>query len=101
MTITKQTFQRLGYFNEALPCCIDRDYSQRAMAEGINVGYASDYCVIHLGEDEHTLPANERHQNELYAQSVSLESTHFASNWEKVADKILRAMKKNTIVNIG
>ncbi|MHA2279514.1 MAG: glycosyltransferase family 2 protein [Promethearchaeota archaeon] len=104
MTITKSTFETLGYFDDALPCNIDLEYSQRAMAQGINVGYTPDYCIIHLGESDPTMSAPLKQQSELAAKmlgsQIPVKRNFVHTKWEPVAPKILKAAAQNMIINL-
>lgn len=104
MTITKKSFQRLGYFDENLPCHIDWEYSQRAMGAGINVGYTPDYCVIHLGESDPTCPPSVLQEHDLHAKMVgsqiSFKREFVHSKWEQINQKISKAIAKSSIVNL-
>lgn len=104
MMIEKNTFDRLGYFDERLPMHIDWEYSQRAMGAGINVGYVPDYCVIHIGEKEPTLDAAVVQQQELDAKQIGsqieFKRDFVHSKWEAVSTKILKAANKSTVVNL-
>lgn len=104
MTITKPTFDRLGYFDERLPRHIDWEYAQRAMGMGINVGYTPHYCVIHLGEDAPTMNPSELQQAELASQmlgsQIDVKRDFVHSKWEKVGKRIITASQKTTTVNL-
>ena len=104
MTITKETFDTLGYFDDSLPCHIDWEYSQRAMAHGINVGYTPDYCVIHLGESVPTMSMPLQQQSEMTAKMMGsglpLKRGFVHTKWEQVRPKILKALSKSMIVNL-
>jgi len=104
MTITKETFDTLGYFDDVLPRHIDWEYSQRAMAHGINVGYTPHYCVIHLGETSPTMPTPLFEQNEITAKAmasqIELKREFVHTKWEKVRPKILKALSKSKVVNL-
>ena len=104
MGITKKSFDRLGYFDERLPCHIDWEYSQRAMGAGINVGYTPEYCVIHLGETNPTCPPSVVQQQDMSARMIGsqipFDREFVHSKWEKVAPRILKAASKSSIVNL-
>ena len=104
MTISKQSFDMLGYFDETLPRHIDWEYSQRAMAHGINIGYTPNYCVIHLGETSPTMPLDLFEQNEITAKMIAsqleLKRSFVHSKWESVNSKIMKALSKSMIVNL-
>ena len=104
MTIIKDTFEKLGYFDETLPIHVDWEYSQRALAEGINIGYTANYCVIHLGEKTPTLSDQEIEENEVISKNLgkelSLHRDFVHSKWEKVLPKIEKSMSKTMIVNV-
>ncbi len=104
MTITKDCFDQLGYFDDNLPCFIDKEYSQRAMGSGINVGYVEGYCVIHLGADDSTTSPDQIQQNEWTAnkmgESIPFNRGFVHSKWEKVHKKLITATSTNKIVNL-
>lgn len=104
MTIVKEVFDKLGYFDENLPCHIDWEYSQRAMAHGINVGYTPDYCVFHLGEADPTLSLDVRQMQQLQANQISktleLKRDFVSTKWLSVIQKIRKAAENNTILNL-
>lgn len=104
MSITKKTFERLGYFDESLPCHIDWEYSQRAMGAGINVGYTPEYCVIHLGETNPTCQPSVIQEQELAAKmigsQIEFKRAFVSSKWEQVILKIQKAAHKSNIVNL-
>lgn len=104
MTIVKSAFDALGYFDERLPCHIDWEYSQRAMAQGINVGYTPHYCVIHVGENTPTLSMDERQQCELKAKEMEseleLKRGFVNTKWKSVSSKIAKAAAKSMIINL-
>lgn len=104
MCITKLAFERLGYFDEKLPCHIDWEYSQRAMGAGINVGYTPEYCVIHLGETNPTCPPSVVQQQDLEAKmlgsQIEFKRAFVPSKWEQVLPKIKKAVAKSNIVNL-
>ncbi len=104
MTITKKSFERLGYFDENLPCHIDWEYSQRAMGAGINVGYTPEYCVIHLGETNPTcLPSVIQEQDlaaKMLGSQIPFKRERVPTKWEQAAPKILHAASKSSIVNL-
>lgn len=104
MSITKKAFERLGYFDERLPCHIDWEYSQRAMGAGINVGYTPEYCVIHLGETNPTCSPSVIQQQDLEAKvigsQIEFKRSFVHSKWEQVLPKIKKAASKSSIVNL-
>lgn len=105
MTISKPTFDKLGYFDERMPCHIDWEYSQRAMNAKINVGYASNYCVIHLGADNPTVQASELQSREMYAKELCgrepLSPGFVSTKWSSVSSKISKAVQKNLFLNLS
>lgn len=105
MTITKSCFDQIGYFDDELPCFIDKEYSQRAMGVGINVGYVDGYCVIHIGADNPTNSPERVQQNEWSAErmgeSLSFQRGFVHTKWEKVHKKLLTATSGNRIVNLS
>lgn len=104
MSITKATFDRLGYFDEQLPCHIDWEYSQRAMGAGINVGYTPEYCVIHLGESNPTCSPSVVQEQDLRAKligsQIEFKRNFVHSKWEQVMPKIVKAASKSSILNL-
>ncbi len=104
MSISKKTFERLGYFDEKLPCHIDWEYAQRAMGAGINVGYTPEYCVIHLGETNPTCSPSLIQEQDLAAKMIGsqipFKRDFVHSKWEQVLPKIQKAIAKSTIVNL-
>lgn len=104
MSISKDTFSKLGYFDEALPSHIDWEYSQRAMGAGINVGYTPEYCVIHLGETNPTRSPSDIQKAEMEAKmlggQIPFKRDFVHSKWEQVASKILKAAKASHVVNL-
>lgn len=106
MTITKKTFDTLGYFDETLLAHIDWEYSQRAMfgGSGINCGYTPDYAVIHFGENSPTLPPDIFQKNEMeatmLASKLDFKRDFVPSKWQKVASKIIKSANKNTVINL-
>ena len=104
MGITKKTFERLGYFDERLPCHIDWEYSQRAMGAGINVGYTPEYCVIHLGETNPTCPPSVVQKQDMNAKMIGsqipFKREFVHSKWEQVVPRILKAASKSSVVNL-
>lgn len=104
MSITKKAFDRLGYFDERLPCHIDWEYSQRAMGAGINIGYTPDYCVIHLGETNPTCSPSVIQEQELTAKmigsQIEFKRDFVHTKWEKVLSRIATAAAKSSIVNL-
>ncbi len=105
MTITKPCFDRLGYFDDELPCFIDKEYSQRAMGAGLNVGYVEGYCVIHIGADNPTNSPDRTQQNAWAAdrmgESIPFQRGFVHTKWEKVHSKLLTAATGNRIVNLS
>lgn len=104
MAITKKTFDRLGYFDERLPCHIDWEYSQRAMGAGINVGYTPDYCVIHLGENNPTCSPSVIQEQDMTAKmigsQIGFKREFVHSKWEQVIPRIIKAAAKSSVVNL-
>ena len=104
MSITKKTFDRLGYFDEKLPCHIDWEYSQRAMGAGINVGYTPTYCVIHLGETSPTCSPQVIQEQDLQAKmigsQIEFKREFVHSKWEQILPRIVKAAAKSNIVNL-
>lgn len=104
MSITKKAFERLGYFDENLPCHIDWEYSQRAMGAGIHVGYTPEYCVIHLGETNPTCSPSVMQEQDLTAKMIGsqipFKREFVQSKWEQVISKISKAAAKSSIVNL-
>ncbi len=105
MAITKDTFDKIGYFEDTLPCHVDWEYSQRAMAAGINIGYTPHYCVIHLGESQPTMSPPVKQQSEMQssivAQKLELNRGFVHSKWESVASKVAKAASGGMIVNVS
>jgi len=104
MCITKKSFDRLGYFDERLPCHIDWEYAQRAMGAGINIGYTPEYCVIHLGENNPTcLPSVVQDQDlqaKMIGSQIEFKRDFVHSKWEKVISRIVKSSAKSSIVNL-
>lgn len=104
MTISKSCFDRIGYFDDDLPCFIDKEYSQRAMGAGINVGYVDNYCVIHIGADIATNSPNQTQQNEWNAnkmgENIPFQRGFVHTKWEKVHSKLSTAAAENRVVNL-
>jgi hypothetical protein len=106
MTITKKTFDILGYFDETLLAHIDWEYSQRAMFGGsaINCGYTDNYCVIHLGESSPTLPPDVFYKNEMdatmLASKMDFKRGFIPSKWQNVVSKIIKVANKSIVVNL-
>ncbi len=104
MMISKKTFETLGYFDDRLPRHVDWEYTQRAMAYGINVGYTPNYCVIHLGENTPTMSMPVFEQSEIAAKvmgsKLDLKREFVHTKWEKVGAKISKALSKNMIINL-
>jgi len=104
--INKTCFDKIGYFDESWPRQIDIEYSQRAMANGINVGYHDQYYVQHIGvnptEGNETLKmrnieiANRADAN----QPERLTKSFVSTKWERAENKIKEAAKKNVIVEL-
>lgn len=105
MTITVETFDQLGYFDEHLPMAIDKEYTQRAMAHGLNVGYVEDYCVIHAGESTPTCTddvlQNNKWKLKQIETSLPFQRVYVHSKWEQVSDKIAKATASSLIVNLS
>jgi len=103
MTVSKQCFDQIGYFDETLPCFIDKEYSQRAMGSGINVGYVENYCVVHIGANDATNSPEQVQKNEWTAnkigESIPFQRGFVHSKWEKVHSKLISACS-NKIVNL-
>lgn len=104
MMIPKDTFDKLGYFNEKLLRKIDVEYSQRAMKLGLNVGYCVDFGLIHIGDG---LPADK----DQYQKNNSSSTTFLYDNetkpvefittiWNECYTKLKKA-SKNVIVNVS
>lgn len=104
MCITKKTYERLGYFDERLPCHIDWEYSQRAMGAGINIGYTPEYCVIHLGEGNPTCLPSVVQERDLAAKmigsQIEFKREFVHSKWEKVISRIRKSAARSSIVNL-
>lgn len=104
MSITKQSFDKLGYFDENLPCHIDWEYAQRAMGAGINVGYTPEYCVIHLGETNPTCAPSVIQEQDMKAKMIGsqipFKRDFVHSKWEQVKSRIHKAASKSSIVNL-
>ncbi|KKM34280.1 hypothetical protein LCGC14_1565380, partial [marine sediment metagenome] len=103
MMINKDTFDKLGYFDERIPRKIDIEYTQRAIKNGINLGYHPYFWAIHSGfaqptEPKHILQA----KTELTWKILQEEDqpTSYSSIWEKALWKILPASQKNALVNL-
>ena len=105
MTISKATFNQLGYVDEKLPRHIDFEYSQRARGAGINVGYVDNYCVVDLGRSFDALPPEVVQKNEWEAEqmapSISFQRGFVHSKWEAAHSKIGKSISKNTIVHLS
>jgi len=104
MTITQKAFETLGFLEDRLPCHVDWEYSQRAMAHGINVGYTPRYCVIHMGESAPTLAPDAKQKNEMQSKmmenQLDLKRGFVHTKWEAVAGKIAQAASQNMIINL-
>lgn len=95
MMITKKCIETIGYFDERLSRRIDIDYSRRAMASGLNIGYHDQHYLVHNG---HASPAKNPavHTDEKIEQS----SGYVNSVWEDAIKRVCLAMSNNTIINL-
>jgi len=103
MLISKKAFEMLGYFDERLDKRIDVEYSQRAIKNGINIGYHPSYWSIHIGAREQTEANPVRDQKYAMATSIMQNQPipiYSNSSWEKVLRQIKKASHKHQIVNV-
>jgi GT2 family glycosyltransferase len=105
MMITKPAFEQLGYFDERLARRIDIEYSQRAIRNGINIGYHPSYCCTHIGADQSTEPSEVREARYAAAIAISQKELpikcHADSIWVAAQKKIIAASKKDTILSFN
>lgn len=104
LMISKVAFDKLGYFDERLHRKIDIEYSQRAIKQGLNIGYHPSYWAIHIGhnqptEEKNILQAKEELTWKLLKDEEAL-PVPYKSIWEKAIWKILPSAEKNIIVNL-
>jgi len=103
MMIDKPSFDKLGYFNETIPRKIDVEYSQRALANGINIGYHPKYWSQHIGNNLDSDTPEEKQKSVVIANNVLNQSRnlgYMSTRWQKAEDKILRAAADNLIVQL-
>ncbi len=104
MMITKDTFAQLGYFDESLPCSLDLEYSQRAMAASISAGYVDKYYVLDAGYNNSTLSQDIKQMHEQtakqLAQEIPFQRPFVSTSWQKSIENIRRIADDNVIVDI-
>lgn len=105
MLIPKECFDKIGYFQDRLSRFIDREYSQRAMAVGINAGYVQDYCTIDIGGSSHTLSDEKRQSSEWESNNlmdnIGFSKDFCTSKWSSVGDKIRKSALNNQVVTLN
>lgn len=104
MLITKNAFKKLGYFDERIRRRIDVEYSQRAIRNGINIGYHPAYWVKHMGTGLSTDSREERDAKYSEAMFVAQKQgdipTYGDSMWDRIKKKINAAAKTNVVVTL-
>lgn len=103
MLINKECFDKIGYFNEKLPRMIDIEYTQRAIDNGLNIGYHNWYHITHIGAGNTT--EDKSIQKKKYAEASDIltnkpVSKRFVSKWDKNYKKLLRRLSQHKILNI-
>lgn len=100
--ISKDTFDKLGFFDERIPRKIDLEYSQRAIRNKINIGYHPLYYVNHMdkGHTESDAAFQSKIEKSMNIIQNSPVETHCPSMWSKVVWKVLSASKNNKIIHL-
>lgn len=101
--ITKSCFDKIGYFDERLPAFIDFEYSQRAMSNGINVGYVYNYWVTDYSSKLVESENNQR--NELLAgQALMMDNgvkqDKLETQWKDVQARIRKQLATSKILTM-
>lgn len=102
MMISRRAFEKIGYMDERLPRRETIEYSQRAIKNGLSIGYHDSYWAVHIGQGKDTDPLNKEMQDTF---SLRLYQEHPISGiadsvWEKVINRISKSSSKNKIVNL-
>lgn len=101
--ISRPCFEKIGYFHEKLPVRLDIEYSQRAIRNGLNIGYHPYYFITHIGANSHTETNTQRkskNQDAIAVEQSSPIETYANSKWEKVVYDIENACIKDTILHL-
>lgn len=103
MSITQDTFQKLGYFDERLSRKVDIDYTMRAAKALIRIGYHPDFGVGHIGAQLSTETPDERQKRVSMANSIidqSQANGPLATMWRMIDERLHRASQRNTFLNV-
>lgn len=101
--INKRAFDSLGYFDENIPRRIDVEYSQRAIKNGLNLGYHPHYWAVHIGvgmDTEDTAAKQIKTEQANAMLNHDLPAGRRPSKWENTVYKVISASKNNKIVNL-
>ena len=91
MMISRKCFEKIGYFHEKMDRRIDMEYSQRAVKNGMNIGYHPFYGVIHTGAHETTESAElvkMKQQKSIVTEKENPIETYSNSQWENCIESI-------------
>lgn len=103
MMISQKCFEKIGYFHELLPRRIDIEYSQRALRNGLNIGYHPNYCVSHIGaanstESHHLLQKKYAEATEI-EQSYPIE-TYATTEWLQIEKRLLENTRDSFLLQV-
>ncbi len=104
MMISKQCFDKLGYFDERLERRIDVEYTQRAVRNGINIGYHNYYFVSHIGAFQSTEPRkliDLRCNEAIKIGRKTPIKCYCDSMWEKALPALNQAVATSNIVTLN
>lgn len=104
MMINQKAFNTIKYFDERLPRRIDIEYSQRALRNGLNIGYHPFYGVTHIGARKSTespdiieMKYSRANEIENKEQPIQKEAT---SIWDSATYTIQKSCLRNNILYI-
>ena len=103
MQISKKAFDTIGYFDERLSRRIDIEYSQRAIQNGLNIGYHPLYWAVHMGNNNNTDTKDVYDRNFAIATQITERDPikkYSSSKWDKLYKKLTKASLKNLIINV-
>lgn len=97
MMISKEAFDKVGYFDERLPRSIDYEYTQRMMRKGLNVGIHDSHYVYHMGmrtpTDGEKVSVNIKTAKDILSSQGTLD--YCDSVWPSILVKIKDTIDKN------
>ncbi len=97
MMISKEAFDKIGYFDERIPRLIDYEYTQRMMRKGLNVGIHDSHYVIHMGMNTPTDGGNVTNNIRTSKDILSKQGTLYYGDsiWSSIIVKIKDIINKN------